>query len=144
MRRLAILSLFLGACSAVPADPDGTLNRIRDTREFRVGMVARGTPASAKEQRFLSGIENAAGARGRVEFGSTEQLLGRLQRGDLDLVVGEFDPVSPWYTHVTFLPSLSGRSADASGVLPAAAARNGENAWIGLLHSQSQLLGEGQ
>lgn len=144
MRRLAILSLFMGACSAVPADPDGTLDRIRETREFRVGMVARGTPGSAREQRFLKGVEEAAGARARVEFGSTEQLLGRLQRGDLDLVVGEFDPITPWATHVTFLPSVSGRPTVASGVLHAAAARNGENAWIGLLHGQSSLLGEGQ
>lgn len=144
MLRLVMLTLFLSACSAIPSDPDGTLNRIRETREFRVGMVARETPSPVLEQRFLNGVEAAASAQGRVEFGSTEQLLGRLQRGDLDLVVGEFDPASPWSTHVTFLPALSGRSPDASGVLLAAAARNGENSWIELLHGQSHLLGESQ
>lgn len=136
------LALLAGACSMVPQDPDETLDRIREEGAFNVGVVARGSAASDAEMRFLAQVGEAASARPVVYTGAAETLLSKLEDGELDLVLGEFHSSTPWATRVTFVPPLTKAGDDV--IVVSAAAPNGENEWISLLHGKADLLGGGQ
>ena len=133
---LLSLVLALASCSDIPADPDGTLERVQRERTFRVGLVASGTdPLAADRQRlFLQRIALASGAVPVAEAGAMEPLLLKLEEGGLDLVIGHLAPDSPWAKRVTLLPPLHEEVSEAGHDHLIAAAKNGENAWIGLLH----------
>ncbi|TFI59656.1 hypothetical protein E2493_03290 [Sphingomonas parva] len=137
-------ALFACACSGIPRDPEGTLERVRAERAFKVGVIARGAAVSAAELAFLRNVERATGARAAIETGSAENLLLRLEEGGLDLVVGPFGTRTPWITRVSFVPPPDKRKAGEGVLLPSAAARNGENGWIALLHGEADALGGGQ
>lgn len=90
--------LLTAACNAIPKDPEGTLERVRAERRFKVGLIASGHEPVDPDRRsaFLTGIARAAGARPSIEVGATEPLLAKLEGGALDLVIGAFEPKSPW------------------------------------------------
>jgi len=93
----------LGGCQ-FPADPDGTLERVRDGT-MRVGVTASepwvDLRAGAGDPR---GVEPelvrrfAARLNAEVEWidGSEEELMGALKEGQLDLVVGGLTKKTPW------------------------------------------------
>lgn len=96
--------LLLAGCSGpFPADPDGTLQRVTGGT-LRVGVTANdpwtatepGGPPAGLEVDLAT--EFAATLDAGVEFtvGSEEDLIGRLERKELDLVVGGFTGKSPW------------------------------------------------
>lgn len=130
---LYVVALVAG-CSDLPMDPEGTLDRIRTERQVKIG-VAPGTAAPLDQ--LVRRIESTTGARVVVEAGATEPLLERLERGELDLVTGAFAAKSPWAKQVSFLPAMAEQVKGSDHVLLTAAARNGENAWIGLLHREA-------
>jgi hypothetical protein len=132
----AALLLVIG-CDAIPRDPRGTLERVRATKVINVGVIATG-PASSDshpQQVLLSRLGATTGAALHVEIAAAERVLSRLERGDLDLVVGEMADDSPWRGRVTLLPPLV-EPATEPAVVPTVAARNGENAWISLLSAE--------
>lgn len=131
---LAAALLLAGGCDAIPADPDGTLERIRGERLFRVGLIASHAPPPDGAHRLLQRLSRATGARAALERGPAEALLTRLEDGGLDLVVGEFAEQSPWAAQVT----LSEPIGPNGPIVLAAAARNGENAWISLVHREAR------
>jgi ABC-type amino acid transport substrate-binding protein len=130
--------LLVGGCDSLPADPDGTLDRVRAERLFKVGLIASHAPPPAVARDLLRRLSRATGAEAEVERGAAEALLARLEDGQLDLVLGEFAEKSPWASKVTLTEPLAG----ASPVVLAAAARNGENAWIALVHRESRAVAE--
>lgn len=145
MRSLIMSVLLLtSGCSGVPADPDGTLDRVRGERTFRVGLIANGTGRSGKEAAFLRRVSDAADASPLLEIGATEALLSKLEDGEVDLVIGEFDSSTPWSTRVTFVPPLTKLAEEEHRSVVSAAAKNGENAWITLLHKQADIFGAAQ
>ena len=126
----------------MPRDQEGTLERIAEMREVRVGLVAAAeqSPDFARLRSFVERASAAAGGRPRVEHGTAEALLLRLEAGQLDLVVGEFDRASPWYRRVHLLPPIATRSEGDSEIEATAAARNGENGWIMLIEREARAL----
>jgi ABC-type amino acid transport substrate-binding protein len=130
---LATALLTLG-CDAIPSDPDDTLERVRGERLFRVGLIASHAALPDRAADLLRRLSRATGARAAVEPGSAESLLARLEEGGLDLVLGEFAEKSPWAAKVT----LSDPIGPAGPIVLAAAARNGENAWIALVHREAR------
>ena len=143
MKRLLALCLLLApiGCADIPRDPEGTLERVRVERRFHVGIV---TPLPRPHAgTLLDGISRATGARPQLESGTTEMLLARLETGKLDLVIGELDPASPWSKRVTLIPPLAERISREHHSHIVAAARNGENAWIGLLHREAERIRAG-
>jgi ABC-type amino acid transport substrate-binding protein len=138
MIRPLLLSTLLAAtaCDSVPADPDGTLERIRADRTFRAGLISSGPDriAAAQEKAFIERVAAATGASPLVTEGAAEPLLHALEEGELDLVVGEFAETSPWSKKVTITEPI----AAAGPAILAAAARNGENAWISLLFREAK------
>ncbi len=141
MRLVALSLLLAGGCSDIPQDPDGTLRRIRSEQKFRVGTVARSAPASEQEIAFLQRVERAAGARASIESGAAESLLLKLEEDQLDLVLGEFHAKTPWSAQVTFVPPAEKQAGSDTKIVVSAAAKNGENAWISLLHAEAEVLG---
>ncbi len=144
MKSPALICVLLAAasCGQIPADPEGTLDRVRAERRFAVGMIASGgSPVGAGRQHLLlQRMAAATGAAPMLETGDTETLLARLEAGELDLVIGPLDPASPWATRVSLMPPLAEQVSRDGHVHLVAAARNGENAWIGLLHRQARLV----
>jgi len=144
--RLALCAaLMLAACNRLPTDPDGTLDRVRAERGFRVGLIATGgTPADRRlENAFLARIARATGARPVVKQGASEPLLLDLEDGGLDLVVGPLSSESPWLERVALLPSL-GAVAGPHEVEITPIARNGENRWIMLLEREARAVAAGE
>lgn len=133
------LIILAGGCKQFPRDPEGTLKRVEDTDMVRVGLVASHKARPMAERQFIDEVAKAAGARAAIEVGPAEAVLDRLEEGQLDLVVGEFHPTSPWSARVTFIPDLT-KLEDRKRTITAAAARNGENGWITLLHRHARLL----
>jgi hypothetical protein len=141
VRRLSCLLLLAAAsCSEFPADPDGTLERIREQRVFRVGLVRLPGDGgiAAPAARLLQRVGQAAGARPRLERGEMEVLLHRLEEGEIDLVIGRFEAKSPWTGLVSLSPPLHKEKSGKAEFRLAAAMRNGENAWIGLVEREAR------
>lgn len=137
MIRSALLLLLLAAgCGPLPRDPDGTLERVRAERSFRVGVIAPGDDLADREKvdRFLAHLSEATGARPLIDTGPADTLLNRLEQGRIDLVVGHFVRPTPWAQRVSLSPPFAWQARDIGTVELAAAARNGENAWIEAIH----------
>ncbi|MBF0687992.1 MAG: transporter substrate-binding domain-containing protein [Cellulomonas sp.] len=106
---LAVLPLAvvgLAACGVtVPTDPDGTLDRVRGG-ELRVGVsphepwtvTTDGTPTGL-EVDLVEGFADTLDADVVWTSGGEEELVGDLERGDLDLVIGGLTASSPWTSH---------------------------------------------
>lgn len=138
-RSFLLAALLVAAgCEAIPKDQAGTLDRIGAERQFKVGIIASGSSLGLeREQALLDRVANATKARPMIEAGASEPLLVRLEEGQLDLVLGELVPKSPWSTRVTILPPLAEDVTEQGYVHIVAVARNGENAWISLLHREA-------
>lgn len=106
-----LLGLLLGACGlslpTVPADPDGTLDRVRTGGVLRVGASPRpgwvelvdGSPVGPEAdlvRRFAAHLD------ARVEWTVTgeEDLVSRLDEHRLDLAVGGFTEDNAWVDRV--------------------------------------------
>ena len=144
MKRLLLL-LFLGAsgCADFPRDPEGTLDRVRATGSFSVGIVSSGRPAAeaGPERAMILAVARNSGARAAIVNGSAEPLLMQLEKGELDFVIGQFSASSPWRSQVHMLPPLASRRDRTGRTELNAAARNGENGWIALLHRSARAAG---
>lgn len=136
MRAFLFGLVLLTGCGPMPRDPDGTLDRVRHDRVFRVGVIpADSTADQAAWRRIVGRIASETGARPRFRTGTTEPLLLDLEAGDLDLVVGgRFASDTPWKTRVTLGPALRADDRTATHIV----ARNGENAWIVLVQRITQ------
>lgn len=137
--RLAFCAaLALAACDRLPQDPDGTLDRVKAERRFRVGLIATGgAPIGAQqESAFLNRVARATGAAPVLKQGATEPLLLELENGGLDLVVGPLSPESPWVGKVALIRPI-GETLEPQHLLLTPIARNGENRWIMLLEREA-------
>ena len=141
LRFLPLLLLALSACGSYPRDPDGTLDRVRASHVFRVGLIPTAPGADARAPAFLAAVTNATGARPVTVTGGAEPLLLELEAGKLDLVIGELADDSPWVDRVSILDPLAERTTPSGRVTLHPIAKNGENAWIMLLERQRRLVG---
>lgn len=106
-RLLVALSLLFAAaaCAEPPLDPEATLQRVTGGT-IRAGITAH-HPWTSFEEGVASGVEVelvedlAEELSAEVEWvqGSEEELIGTLDVGQLDLVVGGFSAESPWIEH---------------------------------------------
>ncbi|HEY0132099.1 MAG TPA: hypothetical protein VGB57_11910 [Allosphingosinicella sp.] len=127
-------TLLAASCDSIPADPGGTLERVRGEGLFRVGLIASHAPPPEEAADLIQRLSRATGAKAALERGAAEALLTRLEEGDLDLVLGEFAEKSPWAARVTLSEPIVATGPHRL----AAAARNGENAWIALVHREAR------
>ena len=132
--------LMLSGCADLPWDPEGTMERIQESKVLRVGIISSGNGAPDVPQRlFLSSVASETGSRPQLVRGPAELLLPKLEEGELDIVVGHFAADTPWSKRVTFMPTPGQRGGDGEPT-SAAVIRNGENGWITLVHKHAPIL----
>jgi DNA-binding transcriptional LysR family regulator len=138
-------ALALAGCDRLPKDPDGTLDRVRAERRFRVGLIATGGTAIGvePESAFLARVARVTGARPVLKEGASEPLLLDLEDGRLDLVIGPLSPESPWVGRVAMLSPI-GETVAPQHLLLTPIARNGENRWIMLLEREARAAAGGK
>lgn len=133
---LGALAVGLAGCtsSGYPADPEGTLDRVRGG-VLRVGVehhppfveLGPGEPGGTEAdlvRRFAAEL----GARVEWTASSEEALMTAIEKGDLDLVVGGLTTDSPWTTHAALTRGYAETTGpDGESVELAMAVPLGEN-----------------
>ena len=115
VRRVLVLVaavVLLAGCGSVvpddfPADPGGTLDRVRDAGVLRVGAsprpgwveVADGPP-TGHEPRLVSGFADHLGAEVEWTVAGEEELVRLLEDGEIDVAVGGFTEDNAWAAEV--------------------------------------------
>jgi ABC-type amino acid transport substrate-binding protein len=105
--------VFLSGCATFPADPEGTLQKVRGGI-LRVGASANGdwvrisAPGSGSvpssdvqgtEADLVKRFAMQLGAGVEWVAGSEQVLAEELKQGALDLVIGGMDDRTPWVSH---------------------------------------------
>ena len=110
-----MLAATLAGCGmSIPADPDGTLDRVSGG-ELRIGAspdpglvdVESSTPTGPLPdlaEQFAATLD----AEPEWTVGSEETLVGMLEAGDLDLVIGGFTEKTPWIDKAGITRGYSG------------------------------------
>lgn len=141
----AVLSSALAACSlpAIPADPDGTLDRVRADGLLRAGASANPprvvvTPSNeapvGPEVDLVEGFADDLGVRVEWTVGGESELVGHLEDGAVDVVVSGLLEDSPWEQRVTLTRPYAGESApDGTERRYVMATPLGENALLAAL-----------
>lgn len=129
---MALLALAAG-CAELPRDPERTSERIRESGTVLLGRI-RGAPPSPEAQAALARAAAQLDARVQATSGDGEELLDKLEKGELDLVYGEFAKSSPWAKHVHLGTPFGPREKVGKDErVPRFAFRHGENGWIMLV-----------
>lgn len=144
-RRRSLAAGLLGVLTATagcgfPADPDGTLERVRGgTLRAGLSPAPPWTEApsgghdgpSGTEVELVEGFAASVGAEVRWTVGGEEHLFGELDEGRLDLVVGGLTARSPWSTHAALTrPWTTVTGPDGSAQEHVLATAMGENAFL--------------
>lgn len=140
-----VLALFLTGCGVqIPVDTHGTLQRISGAT-LRVGVSPNPPWTQAREGESPSGreveliLKFAAVHGAGVEWteGGEETLMGRLDHGDLDIVIGGLTSKSPWSDKAALTQSDARSPAPTTGEVRehVMASRMGENALLFALES---------
>ena len=105
---LLLLGGLLSACQLeIPADPDGTLHRVKSEGVLRAGASPRpgwvsvtGQRPSGREPELIEEFAASLGATVEWTTGGEEYLVALLEDGDLDVAVGGITDSSPWAAKV--------------------------------------------
>lgn len=124
-----VILLSLAGCDAFPEDPNGTMRRVQTAGVLTAGVVAD-EPVEVQEISSAQKVARAAGVHLKIIKGSSTILLRRLEKGRLDLVVGEFASESPWKGRVALTAPVVVNSAPADEPVLRAALQSGENRWL--------------
>jgi hypothetical protein len=133
---LILICLALAACGPYPDDISGTLDRIEQKGEVRVGLTEIRPVDDAAVRRFVERIEQASGAEASIDSGPQERQLARLEDGELDLVIGEFASDTPWLQSMAIIEPLSSRRVGKRTIELAPVVRPGENRWAALVERE--------
>lgn len=139
---VAALVLVLTGCGiSIPADPDGTLDRVRDG-VLRVGVsphppwTVTGLEPSGSEVELVRKFADRLDAEIEWIEGGEEALVASMERGELDLVVGGLTAKSPWADQVALTaPYTSSTDKQGKKHDHVMAAPMGENAFLFELES---------
>jgi polar amino acid transport system substrate-binding protein len=132
------LLAVLAGCSSFPADPDGTLDRVRGG-VLRVGashnepwvQVVDGTEPSGIEAELVQRFAETLQATIEWQSGGEEALMNDLEDGRLDLVIGGLTAESPWTDKAAITrPYAEARSQEGKTEKHVMAAPLGENAFL--------------
>ncbi len=137
-----MLVLALAGCSAtIPNDPDGTLDRVSGGGILRVGVSPSppwtdlpdgpdGEPAGT-EVELVEEFARTIDAEVQWAPGGEEELIGQLERGELDLVIGGLTARSPWAEKAALTYRYTETTGpDGAKELHVMAAPMGENAFL--------------
>jgi polar amino acid transport system substrate-binding protein len=99
---LGAAAIVLAGCTSIPADPDGTLERVQGG-VLRVGVTENepwvelsGSEPSGTEPTLIAEFAAQQGADVEWVAGSEATLAEALEAGELDVVIGGFLEDTPW------------------------------------------------
>lgn len=105
-------AVLLTGCGSVlpddfPADPDGTLDRVRSDGVLRVGASPRpgwvdvaGESPAGREPRLVTGFADHLAVDVEWTVAGEEELVQLLEDGEIDLAVGGFTDTNAWVDKV--------------------------------------------
>jgi hypothetical protein len=133
----AVLVTLLGCGLSIPSDPDHTLDRVRGG-VLRVGASPSEPWLVWGSEREPTGVEAELVRRfadsldARVEWsrGGEEVLINRLERGELDLVVGGLTAKTPWSEKAAITKPYASEETPHGKQDHVLAAPLGENAFL--------------
>lgn len=133
----AVLPILTGCAMSIPTDPNGTLDQVRDG-SLRVGASPSegwvdldGDTPSGVDVELVEGFADSLHSDIRWQVGGEEALIGQLERGDLDLVIGGLTDESPWIEQAAITtPFIEVAGEDGSRESHVLAAPLGENAFL--------------
>lgn len=137
----ALLLLALTACSTtIPTDPDDTLDRVTGGI-LRVGVSpsppwtdlpdGTGAEPTGTEVELVAEFARTIDAEVQWAAGGEEELIGQLERGKLDLVIGGLTAKSPWADKAALTYRYTETTGpDGAKELHVMAAPMGENAFL--------------
>jgi polar amino acid transport system substrate-binding protein len=133
------LTLLVGGCGlAIPSDPDGTLNRVRAEGVLRAGAsVSPGWVTVSPDRREPVGREpelverfaSSLGAEVEWTLAGEEHLVGLLEKGDLDLVVGGLTDQNVWVDKAALTRPYAEERVAGTTEKHVMMVPMGENAW---------------
>ena len=135
-----LAAVLLATACQVPADPDGTLERV-EGGTLRVGVTEHdpwvslgGARPTGVEVQLIKRFAKRLKAELDFTEGSEAQLMDGLKAGELDLALGGFDAKSPWKRKAALTrPYIKTREpveGKVSSVEHVMAVPLGENAWL--------------
>lgn len=133
----AVLPILSGCAVSIPTDPNGTLDEVRDG-SLRVGASPSegwvdldGDTPSGVDVDLVQGFADSLHSDIRWQLGGEEALIGQLERGDLDLVIGGLTDRSPWIEQAAITtPFVEVTGEDGALESHVMAAPLGENAFL--------------
>ena len=150
MWALAAAVLLLAGCSLqVPADPEGTFDRV-EGGTLRVGVThnppwteaAEGGEPTGGEPALVADFASRLDAEIEWTVGNEESLVADLEHGALDLVIGGFTDRTPWTEQVAMtVPYAEDTGPRGESEKHVMLTRMGENRF--LLELERFLLAEG-
>lgn len=106
-QRVILLALtLLTACDSIPQDASGTVKRIQSDHVMHAGLVS-GTRNPETAQLMLTKLAAQWNARVEWHTAPASIMLDKLEKGELDVVVGEFAQASPLKTDVSFSQAVA-------------------------------------
>jgi len=137
---LALLAALTACSATIPTDPDGTLDDVRGGI-LRVG-VSPNPPwtdlpdgpddePTGTEVELVEEFARTLDAQVQWAGGGEEELIGQLERGELDLVIGGLTARSPWSEKAALTYRYTETTGpDGEKELHVMAAPMGENAFL--------------
>ncbi|OYO21263.1 ABC transporter substrate-binding protein [Enemella dayhoffiae] len=118
---LLVATLTLAGCSAIPRDPEHTLERIRSERVLRLGVspnppwtTVEGNRVGGTEVDLVRSFATVQGAVLETVVGGEEPLIKRMERGEVDVLVGGLTTANKWSNKVGSTRAYA-RSVDPEG-----------------------------
>jgi polar amino acid transport system substrate-binding protein len=133
-----LLPLLAGCGLQIPADPEGTLERVAGGT-LKAGIshnppwteTPSGSEPAGTEAELVRSFAAEHDARVEWVAGGESNLIRQLERGELDLVVGGLTKDSPWSKYAALThPYLETRNAQGDKEQHVMAVRMGENAFM--------------
>src|SRR4051794_20819711 len=106
---LSLIVALAGGCGSLPRDPKKTLERVRQQKHVKVGLVENppwvvrsGSEPGGAESELIREFAASLGATPDWFWGGEQAHLEALERYELDLVAGGLDANTPWAKKVGF------------------------------------------
>ena len=134
---MTCVAVLTGCSMAIPADPDGTLDRVTGGT-LRVGVsesppwveTAEGEEPAGTEPELIREFAESIGAEPEWTEDGEERLLQALERGELDVVIGGFTDQTPWTDFGALTVPYAEEERDGSREKHVMVVRMGENAFL--------------
>ncbi len=119
---------MMTACDDFPKDIAGTMDGVLTSGTMRTGVVADG--AGVEERALANRIASSLGVSPEFISGTTEELVRRLNEGEIDIIVGEFAKATPWAERAAMTGPVRAIDPPKDHPVLRALVRTGENRWL--------------